>query len=214
MIDFEMIAFAHRPHPDQTRLAASLMVTVPSTVRLTVMREPGTAHQNMARALDMARERYLFLLDEDVEFLQQGWHAPLLAVIKGRGDAGLVGCAEVKDPEGRQKALAIEAGAGPVVSVHMTPAFVWLIDRQRTAGIRIDADMPGLKGMSDNAFCTEIRLRGLKVYRHDGVIVYHPHKSAVDAERAAAGYTTLAEEKGWWNAQVERMNAHFGVGKW
>lgn len=214
-LDWEAILFAHRAHSDQARLAESLMRTTESTVRLTVMREPGTCHVNMQRALEAARARYLLLLDEDVEFLQKGWLHRLLTAVAAP-DAGLVGCSEVKDEAGREKILRElpEAAEGPVVKPHMVPAYVMMIDTQRCKGLKFDVDMPGLKGMSDTDFCYQVHSRGLRVYRHEGVYVFHPHKSQVDRERAAAGYTTLVQERAWFHEQVARMDARWGQGRW
>lgn len=214
-LDWEMVMFAHRPHADQVRLAESIARTVPGTFRLTMLREPGTCHVNMQRALEAARARYLFLLDEDVEFLQQGWLPAMLGAAKGES-VGLVGCAEVKDAEGRARVLAErpEAADGPVTRPHMVPAYVTLIDTLRCRGLKFDVDMPGLKGFSDTDFCYQVASRGLRVVRQEGVVVYHPWKPERDADRAAAGYTTTKQEQEWFHQQVARMDERWGAGRW
>lgn len=213
-LDHEFVVFSHRPHPEQARLAEALVRTTAHTVRLTVLREPGTAHQNMNRALDIAgRTRYVFLMDEDAIPLQPGWVPAMLSTI-GRGDAGLVGCRDARTPEEVTEAVKVGVQPGPVEAVQWLPGYVMLVDRQRTAGLRIDEAIPGRLGMSDKDFCLQIRARGLRIYKHLGVVVEHLDKPPDDVIRKARDVSLFSENLANFELQVAYMNQKYGVGNW
>ena len=90
------------------------------------------------------------------------------------------------------------------------PAYVTLIDRERTPWYIWDERMPGRKGMSDVDASMLIRRHHLRCVRHLGVCVYHPHKGT-EAERLAIDTTTKAEELACFAAQQQYMINKWGL---
>ena len=208
--DWEFIVYSHRQHPLHAQVAEAIFRLVPDTARLTIIREPGTAAQNSNRALDAARSRYLFLLDEDAILFQRLW-LPAMLTLAAKPDFGIGSCGEVPNQE-----VAATMGPEAVIGGRATrrgwfPGYVLLMDLMRCKGLRFDENIPGAKAMSDVDICLQARARGLGCWLHKEAHVIHLEKPQEAGPRRAAGFTsTIEEEHSWGLAQAAYMTDKWG----
>ena len=212
-LDYEWVIYSHRPHRWQPIAAEAIVRLCPETIRLTVIREPGTAAMNLNRGLDICRSRYLFLMDEDCILKQVGWVGAMLAMT-GKPDFGIGGCQEALTEEDAA-ALPPTAEHGPVVRVVRQPGYVHLIDTMRCKGLRFDEKCPGASGMTDIDICAQARIvKGLGVYRNNGAFVYHQVKVDEDSWRRANHHDLWTDMQKWYPEQVKYMDSKWGAGNW
>jgi hypothetical protein len=208
----DIVMWAHRWHPIQQTCRESVDRLTGGDYRYHELIEPGTCHQNMNRAFRTGSARYVCLIDEDIEVLTRDWIWHLIEAMQEDDTIGAINCVEMKDLLERAHWLAA-AGEQPLtrhsMEIPWIPAYVTLLDRERTPWYAVDEQIPGRKGMSDLDGSLLLRSRGFRCLRHLGVAVYHPHKGSED-ERRAMATTTKAEELDCFPAQQEYMLHKWG----
>jgi hypothetical protein len=215
MIEIPTIAVWTFRYSDlQVRCIESVARHTFGSYNLMLVCEPGNCHVNMQRVLDRNTSRYLCFLDEDVEILQPGWLDVLIADLEDYPDVGVVGCREFKDKKDRDELVQL---GGPIAMTLENPlnfrtwiaAYVMVFDMERCAGIEVDQNIPGHKGMTDVDLCFQVRAKDLKVARDERIVVYHPFKNRAEQAR----YDLPDEEVvlGWFPAQREYMKKKWSV---
>lgn len=212
----ELAIYAHRPHPEYFKASAGSMVSgLTKTTRVLVWISPGSVHENMARAWEASSARYFAFVDEDVEFLDQGWLDVLIADLEANPSMAAVATAQVKEEEHKfdyemwAENHPMETREAGLQVVKWAPAHVLLVDRSKVPNVTPDVNIPGVKGMSDLDFCLQIRAAGYEVGIDSRVVVYHPHKAFADIERLKLDNPTLGDEQ-----QIFPQQALYMAKKW
>jgi hypothetical protein len=212
MAKVDLVMWAHRRHPIQEKLKASVEALTSGDFAYHEMIFPANCHVNQNRAFRTGEARYVCILDEDVQVIQREWIWHLIEVMEKDPKAGIVNCTEVKTLADRDRWIHAFAQE-PVVSatqwIPWAPAYVSLFDRERTPDLTWDEQIPGRKGMSDVDISLCVRELGLRCVRHLGVCVYHPDKGDEDARRALET-TSKREELDVFPAQHEYMVKKWG----
>lgn len=213
MAEVDVVLWAHRKHPIQGTCRESVLRLTSGDYAYHEMIEPGTCHQNMNRAYHTGSARFVCLLDEDVEILNQDWVWHLVKAMRADESIGVLNTLEVKTADERRTWID-SCGLSPLTSLIRTipwaPAYVTLYDRERTPWLVFDERIPGRKGMSDLDASLQItKGHGLRCRRHMGIAVYHPHKPD-EQGRLALGTTTKQEELDCFPAQRQYMVEKWG----
>jgi len=208
----EFVVFAHRPHISQSKVIESLARYYNGTVKVTVLRTPGTCQENCNRALDLATSPTICLLDEDIEFVEPIID-PMLEAFDRYPNLGVLGCTEAKAQDVLEAILKVpieNRGSSPITLAKWTPTYVSMVRRDRIGNCRFDERIPGAKGMGDLDFCLQVRQNAAREVGFYSGVVYHPDKSSDDVARAKEGFTTLALEHSWYPAQAAYMREKWG----
>lgn len=208
----EIVCFSHRFHKDYfSTLLRSIAETVTGTYRILMSVAPGRCLESQNRALRQSVGRYIFICDEDIEFLDSGWMDILIRDLDENPRLAIVGAGQLKT-EGERfdytNGIWNPARVGLVVKPWQ-PCHLWAIDRAKIPDVCNDDSLPGVKGMHDAELCFQVRDLGFEIASDDRVVVYHPHKQMSDESRQDLQNPTLSEELDVYPRQILFM-----VKKW
>lgn len=206
MTEVEIGIYTHRWSELQVRALESIARhTKQHQYSVLVTQVDGNCHQNMNRLWRRFSAPYVIMLDEDVEILQDGWLAGLLAALEADPELGVVGCTSMGErPESVPNPARIR-----VDYTWWIPAYVMAFKRERVPFLQFDEGIPGRCGMTDVDACLQIQSHGLKVGLNSEVVVYHPSRED-DATRVREARPLVAEQQAWFSQQTAYMKNKWG----
>lgn len=205
----DLAIYTHRWSGWQVRCAESIFDHTKRSFNLILVCEPGSCHQNMNRALRRSTSRYLCLIDEDVCIHQDHWLDVLLDTLATKPKAAVVGCPDVKEFDDLGHALLMAQPDASIEEVRWLPAHVLMFDREKIPDLCFDEAIPGQMCMTDLDACLQATSRGLKVYRDNRTVVYHPMRNDPETRRAEQR-PTCEEQERWFPEQLVYMEKKWG----
>jgi hypothetical protein len=200
------------------RVIGSVGRYVMDSYNLIVVCEPGTCHDNMARALDRRRidTRFFCFMDWDVELLDI-YTIPRLIELVSRPDVGVAVPDQISHTspameEYREKMEKSHPAPPRLVTRDWMPAYCMMLDLDKLIP-DIDLNIPWRKGMTDVDIGYQYFDAGFKSVRDLSVAVKHEIKANSPPEDFIKyDCPTLAQNEANFPAQLVYMRKKWGKG--
>lgn len=198
----DIIYYCHtRPEYLDHHISELERLTPKGTYNLKVIEQPGSAHENLDRALKAISTRRAVVMDDDCCVLDADWLEIIMSVFDNHALCGQVTAIEVKCAEDRdwylnggRQVLAADDKIPDAFRALWLPGYLCAVDLSRTGPLEADVNVPGgPTGMSDLLLSLSIRELGWECWVSTRTCVQHLWKDSA-AETLRRTQTRDAEQ--------------------